>query len=82
MKINNLKLVFYKSNYRWWSRLIKWWTNSSYSHCELYINNTYLVGISNEQSVRCKKYKLSSDKWDSINLKIDDKLEWIVNDFF
>lgn len=82
MKINNLKLVFYKSNYKWWSRLIKWWTNSSYSHCELYVNDKYLVGISNEQSVRCKKYDLSSEKWDSIELKIDDKLEWIVNDFF
>lgn len=82
MKITKIKIVFYKSNYRWWSRLIKWWTNSNYSHCELYINDRYLLGISDEQQVRIKRYDLSSDKWDSIDLKIDDKLEWIVNDFF
>lgn len=82
MKIKKIEVVFYKSNYKWWSRLIKWWTNSKYSHCELYINDTMLVGISNEQRVRAKEYKLTNDKWDKIELKADKKLEFVVNDFF
>lgn len=81
MKINKLEIVFYKSNYAWWSRLIKWWTNSKYSHCELYINNEYLMGISTEQNVRIKKQELNPLKWDRVVIE-DKDLYNIVNKFY
>lgn len=65
-------IAFYKSNFKWWSRLIKWWSNGIYSHCEIY-NNGCLIGISNEQRVRTKKQKLNYDKWDVF--RIDFKIE-------
>ncbi|WP_064610556.1 hypothetical protein [Streptobacillus moniliformis] len=67
-------VVFYKDNYKWWSRLIKWWTNGNYSHCEFY-SGKELIGISNEQSVRKLKQPLNKDKWDIFKLKKDITLE-------
>ena len=82
MKIKKVEVVFYKSNYKWWSRLIKWFTRSKYSHCELYINDKGLLGISEEQNVRYKEQSLNADKWDRIELKVDPLLEWTINNFY
>lgn len=73
-------IVFYKSNHKWWSRLIKWWTNSNYSHCELY-NGSELIGISTEQSVRKKVNKINPDKWDIFEIK-DNLIESVIDNFF
>lgn len=67
-----LYLCLYKGNYAFWSRLIKWFTDSTYSHCEighsLLGDNTdfELIGISDEQHVRRKYYDIENnrDKWD------------------
>lgn len=69
---NKMYIVFYKDNFKWWSRLIKWWTNSNYSHCEFY-DGEYLIGISNEQKVRMKKQPLNEKKWDIFELNVDIK---------
>ena len=69
---NKMYIVFYKDNFKWWSRLIKWWTNSKYSHCEFY-DGEYLLGISNEQRVRMKKQPLNEKKWDIFELNVDIK---------
>lgn len=63
-----VKVAFYKSNHKWWSRWIKWWTKGNYSHCEFYIDNC-LVGISTEQSVRIKENTLNLNKWDVFEIK-------------
>lgn len=65
---NKIYIVFYKDNFKWWSRLIKWWTNSKYSHCEIYTNGQ-LIGISTEQNVRIKEQPLNANKWDIFELK-------------
>ena len=65
-------LAFYKGNYKWYSRLIRWWTNSKYSHCEFYVDG-YLVGISSDElAVRKKKQRLNTQKWDIYKLDIDE----------
>ncbi|WP_064590497.1 hypothetical protein [Streptobacillus moniliformis] len=63
-----VKIAFYKDNYKWWSRLIKWFTKGKYSHCELYIDNC-LIGISTEQKVRIQENTLNLKKWDVFELK-------------
>lgn len=75
-----VQIAFYKDNYKWWSRLIKWWTNSKYSHCEFYIDGC-LYGISNEQSVRRLRQPLNEKKWDLITIE-DKDLKDFVLDFF
>lgn len=62
-----VQIAFYKSKYKWWSALIRWWTNSKYSHCEFYINGK-LWGISSEQKVRSLEQPLNLDKWDLLTI--------------
>lgn len=75
-----IQIAFYKDDYKWWSRLIKWWTNSSYSHCEFYIDGA-LYGISTEQSVRKLSQPLNEKKWDTISI-YDEELKQYVLEFF
>lgn len=75
-----IQIAFYKDDYKWWSRLIKWWTNSSYSHCEFYIDGA-LYGISTEQSVRKLSQPLNLKKWDTISI-YDEELKQYVLEFF
>ena len=35
-----VQLAMYKARGNWLNRLIRWWTGSQYSHCELVINGT------------------------------------------
>lgn len=76
---NNIYVVFYKDNYKWWSRLIKWFTKGKYSHCEFYIDGC-LTGISNDQRVRKLKQPLNCDKWDIYKLKVD--IRHAINGFY
>lgn len=73
-------ILFYKSNHKWWSRLIRWWTSSKYSHCELY-NGSELIGISTEQAVRKKKQLIDDNKWDTYKIK-DNFNQDLFNEFF
>ena len=57
-------IAFYKGNKHWYSILIKLWTNSQYSHCELYDGN-FLIGVSSKyKRVRKQPIKLDREKWD------------------
>ena len=65
----DLYILFYKGDYAFYSRLIKWWTRSQYSHTEFYLTGKKtkedpeglnvkgtFIGISGEQNVRIIKY--------------------------
>lgn len=84
----DIYFAFYKGNYRWWSRVIRWWTRSPYSHCEFYIvpkdasaEYGYMFGISDNQRVRVQVANLflerNKKKWDLYrmqeNLKINNR---------
>lgn len=77
-----IKVAFYKSNYKWWSVLIKWWTKSKYSHCEFYVGDCSLVGISTEQRVRKKIQQLNPKKWDLVELNTKDFTTDDIEQFF
>lgn len=47
--------------------MIRWWTNSKYSHCELYVDKN-LIGISSNEGVRIKKEILNPNKWDLLTI--------------
>lgn len=63
-------IALYKGNYKLYSRVIRWFTNSKYSHCELYYDGT-LVGISGDDGVRKKKQSLNPLVWDTYKVDID-----------
>lgn len=79
--MSKLYIALYVDNYRWWSRLIKWWTGTEFSHCEffkMYDEDTKmgeLIGISTEQSVRRKAYTMNN-KW--VLLEIPEEYSDII----
>jgi hypothetical protein len=57
------------------NRLIRWWTNSPYSHCEIVFSDGISASSSIEdKGVRFKYIEMSPDKWDLIDLPNSDEL--------
>ena len=72
-----MKLAFYKSTRPGfagiYNRLVRWWDNGPYSHCELIFSD----GLSGSSSfmdggVRLKKIDYDSEKWDFVEIDIDE----------
>ena len=63
-----VQLAMYKGKGNWLNRLIRWWTGSQYSHCELVINGTCYSSSIRDGGVRGKAMALPADKWDVIDL--------------
>lgn len=71
-----ISVALYKGDYNFISKLIRWWTSSKYSHCELFVEENgkaYLIGISNDNGVRIEiKDTINHNKWDFYELKTQD----------
>lgn len=67
-----LRLIFYKAEGRFVDKLIRWWTNSIYSHCEiLFPDGRIFSADAWYGSVRySKSYNL--DNWDMQEIDIDE----------
>lgn len=63
-----VKLALRKLDPRITSRVIQWWTNSIYSHCELVVDRVSYSSSPMDGGVRGKIIDMSSDKWDFIVL--------------
>lgn len=70
-----VQLALHKNDPRWASRVICWWTNSIYSHCELVVDGKCYSSSVVDKGVRAKdvgpgddQISLSDDKWDLIDL--------------
>lgn len=80
-----MKAAFYKGTQPgflgWYNRLIRWWTKSPYSHCELVFSNG-LSGSSSfmDDGVRFKYIHFDPTKWDLIDLP--DHLESAAKGWF
>jgi hypothetical protein len=48
--------------------LIRWWTRSEYSHCELVVDGMCFSSSIQDGGVRAKAIELRSDRWDWIDL--------------
>ena len=64
----SVQLALYKASGNWINRLIRWWTGSQYSHCELVVRGTCYSSSVRDGGVRAKVMALPSDKWDVIEL--------------
>ena len=66
----SVQLAIYKASGNWLNRLIRWWTGSQYSHCELVIRGTcYSSSIRDGGcSGRQTPLALPAHSWDVIDL--------------
>lgn len=65
-----MKIAFYKGSYKWYSKIVKKFTRSNFSHCEFYYNGQ-LIGISGDISnVRKKSQILNKDKWELYEISV------------
>jgi hypothetical protein len=62
----------YKGEDYWGDRLIQWWTNKIYSHCEIVIDGMCYSAASYEGRVRSKKIDLGNGNWDVTPIKGGD----------
>lgn len=48
--------------------LIRWWTKSEYSHCELVVGELSYSSSVQDGGVRCKEIEFDSERWDFVDL--------------
>ena len=74
-------LAFYKGKGLIGDYLIRWWTRSQYSHCELIINNTWYTSSMRDGGVR-RRFSAArpSDHWDfvDVDMSVGDSLDAIT----
>lgn len=76
-----VQLAMYKARGDIFNRLIRWWTNSPYSHCELVVRGNCYSSSVRDGGVRVKTMALPSDKWDLISLPwadADAVTDWFI----
>ena len=67
-------LAFYKGPGNWMDRLVRWWTGSVYSHCEVVIDDYWYSASYQDSGVRCKymaEYK--EEHWDFVQVEVNEK---------
>ena len=64
----SVQLALYKGEGDLFNRLIRWWTGSPYSHCELVVRGNCFSSSVRDGGVRGKPMALPADKWDLIEL--------------
>ena len=74
-----MKVAFYKGKTRLFNRLVSWYLNSPYSHCEIILeDSTSTCGSSSflDGGVRIKQIYLDLNHWDilDIDLSIQDQI--------
>jgi len=84
--IMKIKIAFYKANGTIVDKLIRFWTRSKYSHCELIINGIWYTSISRKDDISkgITKRKLlpKEGHWDYIEIegldynKVQDSIEF------
>lgn len=75
-----IQLWMYKGKGTLEDRLIRWWTNSIYSHCELVIDGICYSSSTRDKGVRSKVIDFDSSKWDAID--IDSKYAAGIFEYF
>ena len=63
-----MKLAMYKGRGKIGNSIIRWWTKSKYSHCEIVIDGYCYSSSLMDGGTRKKMITLDSSKWDLIDL--------------
>jgi hypothetical protein len=75
-----MKIAFYKATrpgmQGWFSRIVRWWTNGVYSHCEAVLadnDGVHLCGSASflDGGVRLKWIELNPEHWDFVEIPAD-----------
>ena len=77
----SVQLALYKGEGDFLNRLIRWWTNSPYSHCELVVRGTCYSSSVRDGGVRAKVMAMPADKWDLVGLPwadADAVTDWFI----
>lgn len=64
----SIKIAFYKGEGRLFDKLIRWWTKSDYSHCELVVNGVAYSSSTRDGGVRAVVIDWNADHWDFMEL--------------
>lgn len=73
------QVAFYRADCKsaeWDDRLISWWTNSPYSHCELVINGIWISASPRDGRVRAKRIVPNPANWDMVDVEVDPDIVW------
>jgi hypothetical protein len=76
-----VQLAMYKAKGDMFNGLIRWWTGSQYSHCELVVRGVCYSSTIRDGGVRAKVMALPSDRWDVIDLPwadVDRVTDWFI----
>jgi len=76
-----MQLALYKGEGDFYDKLIRFVTNSPYSHCELVIDGLCYSSSARDGGVRMKQIYLNPDKWDLYPVTADKlwALDWFIN---
>jgi hypothetical protein len=67
-----MKIAFYKASGKFFDKLIRWWTSSPYSHCELvFSDGSWFTSSIRDGGVRFKPLLPDYDAWDYIEVPVD-----------
>lgn len=65
------QLAFYKGKGDITDKLIRWWTNSSYSHVELVMDGMWYSTSPRDLKVRVKRIAVMEGNWDFVEVEVD-----------
>lgn len=75
----SVKVAFYKGRDTFLDRLVQWWTNSTYSHCEIVIGDMAYSSSPRDGGVRAKKIAFTPEHWDFVvvpDANVGQVLQW------
>lgn len=64
-----IRLALYKGGGSAGNALIRWWTRSPYSHCEIVIGDLAYSSSIHDRGVRAKRIEFNPEHWDFVPLK-------------
>lgn len=64
-----VQLAFYKAKGDWVDWIVRKWTKSIYSHCEVVIGDTWFSSSPRDGGVRMKKIEYKPEDWDLVEYK-------------
>lgn len=67
-----MTIIFYKAEGKIFDRLIRWWTDSPYSHCELVFDGDLLFSADAWSNRVRFKTGYNRESWDEIALELND----------
>lgn len=77
-----ISIAFYKGEGKFVDRLIRWWTDGKYSHCELvFPDGQYFSADAWQNKVRYEKVNANQENWDFAELDLTAKEELVVREW-